>query len=294
MVTGIIYCWKNKVNNKIYIGSTSAPNRRIYDHLRRSTNPELREDFVKYGLPSFEFTILEFIEFTFATPKEDIRKQLWGKEQHYVDELLIENGELKPCAYNMCASVSGEGRTYTEKQRKNMSDGGKGKVLSESHKKRISDNHNSKQAGFVSWTKGKSLSNAHRLAISTGQTNRKTSVAQYNKEGVLVGVFSSLSDATKHNKFTDSSNISRCISQTNRTYKTFYWRKTNNDTPPPHQIETPIRPKIKMYDSSMKLLGVYKNSFTIEKMAGVHHTVVNAAITKQSQTKTGFYFEYEK
>lgn len=278
----------------MYVGSTSAPNRRIYDHLRRSSNLELREDFITYGLPSFEFTILEFVEFPLTTPKAEVRECLWEKEQLYVNLLLVERGKLKPCSYNVCLSVRGEGRVFTLEARRAMSEGGKGKILSEDHKRKISENHISKQPGYVNHFKGKEFTDAHKQAISCGLLNQKVRVAQYDSAGMLVSVFISLREAAQINKYPDASNISRCINSTDRTYKDCYWRRIKKGGVVPDKIEIVAPPKIIMYDSSMNVLGVYKNSFAIENEAGVHHTVVNRHLNNQSQTRTGYYFEYEK
>ena len=87
---GYIYCIRNKINNKKYIGQTSEKrgyNHRISKHKGQLINNKhysknLQEDFNKYGMDNFEFFILD--EFTF-TNKELLKKVLIDMEKFYID-----------------------------------------------------------------------------------------------------------------------------------------------------------------------------------------------------------------
>lgn len=59
-----IYCIKNKVNNKVYIGSSNGIERRFKKHKTelntfKHSNTYLTRAFIKYGRESFDFIILE-------------------------------------------------------------------------------------------------------------------------------------------------------------------------------------------------------------------------------------------
>ena len=85
---GYIYCIRNKINNKKYIGQTSWNiNKRLNKHKGQLINNKhysknLQEDFNKYGIDNFEFIILD--EFTFSN-KELLKKVLIDMEKFYID-----------------------------------------------------------------------------------------------------------------------------------------------------------------------------------------------------------------
>lgn len=62
-----VYCIKNKINNKVYIGeSINIPNR-WEKHLNKLNNKThgnyaLQSDYLKYSYENFEFTVLEYID----------------------------------------------------------------------------------------------------------------------------------------------------------------------------------------------------------------------------------------
>ena len=91
---GWIYCIRNKINDKKYIGQTSWNiNKRISKHKGQLINNKhysknLQEDFNKYGMDNFEFIILD--EFTF-TNKELLKKVLLDMEKFYINLWDTEN-----------------------------------------------------------------------------------------------------------------------------------------------------------------------------------------------------------
>ena len=91
---GWIYCIRNKINNKKYIGQTSWDiNKRISKHKgqlinNKHYNKNLQEDFNKFGIDNFEFFILD--EFTFSD-KELLKKVLLDMEKFYIDLWDTEN-----------------------------------------------------------------------------------------------------------------------------------------------------------------------------------------------------------
>ena len=91
---GWIYCIRNKINNKKYIGQTAWNiNKRLNKHKGQLINNKhysknLQEDFNKFGIDNFEFFILD--EFTFSD-KELLKKVLLDMEKFYIDLWDTEN-----------------------------------------------------------------------------------------------------------------------------------------------------------------------------------------------------------
>lgn len=56
-----IYCIKNKINGKLYIGKTKKPNRRLVEHkiLVGKKRHKLYDAILHYGWDNFEFIILD-------------------------------------------------------------------------------------------------------------------------------------------------------------------------------------------------------------------------------------------
>jgi group I intron endonuclease len=95
-----IYAIKNKINDKMYIGSSISIEHRFYTHkLNLSKNVHgaklLQEDWDNLGESNFEFIVLEEL----INPTKD---QLFKKEQYYID--LYESYDT---GYNYCKIASG-------------------------------------------------------------------------------------------------------------------------------------------------------------------------------------------
>ena len=83
-----IYQILNKINGKLYIGSTSESFRKRFNlhkyHLRndKHKNSHLQYAWNKYGEESFEFSIIEISE---------IKEEVLDREQYYIDSFDFEN-----------------------------------------------------------------------------------------------------------------------------------------------------------------------------------------------------------
>lgn len=79
-----IYCIRNTVNDKVYIGKSKNIYKRIHQHLydfknqRKHENPHLLNSWNKYGKDVFEYFVLEFLE-----EDEELVAQ---RELHWMDE----------------------------------------------------------------------------------------------------------------------------------------------------------------------------------------------------------------
>ena len=80
MATCGIYQIRNKVNGKIYIGSSKNIEHRWRGHQKGKTNSHLAASQNKYGLDNFEYTVLE----------ECSKDTLLQREQYYLDKFHPE------------------------------------------------------------------------------------------------------------------------------------------------------------------------------------------------------------
>lgn len=95
-----IYCIKNKVNSKLYIGKSKNLHRRKYQHLselkhNKHKNKYLQASVNKYGIENFVFEVLEFCEIN-ELPKLEYHwinhYKTHIRDIGYNIELLDENG----------------------------------------------------------------------------------------------------------------------------------------------------------------------------------------------------------
>ncbi len=144
-----IYCIKNIVNNKIYVGQTINFNHRKWQHTGRLRsnkhfNKHLQRAWNKYGENKFEFIILEYV--IKNNKKLDIIETRWIKE-------------LKAVDYKFGYNINSEGSTCL---------GFKRGSLSEEHKKKISIASSGENNGFYD----KKHTEENKLKMSNSAKNR--------------------------------------------------------------------------------------------------------------------------
>ena len=112
-----IYSIKNIQNNKIYIGSSIAIERRWKEHLNKlrlnkHENRRLQNSWNKYGEEAFKFNILEIVE-----PTKDL---ILSREQFFIDQYKSYD---KLFGFNLFKIAgSPQGTLWTEEQKANLSE----------------------------------------------------------------------------------------------------------------------------------------------------------------------------
>lgn len=165
-----IYEIRNKLNGKVYVGSSIDIEKRWRKHhstLRRRQhgNPHLQAAWNKYGEGAFVFAVLEVVE----------DGALLATEQGYLDELFASGD-----CYNMGQDATAPwlGRTHTDAARRKLSDAGMGNQHSKGYKhtaetkRRMSESH-----------KGHTLSEEHKRKISESHMGKKLSKEHRRKLG---------------------------------------------------------------------------------------------------------------
>lgn len=126
-----IYKFTNKINKKVYIGSSITIEERYKEHIRK-TNPniKLRRAIKKYGLDNFYFEVLEKVDTIPFITLTELNTKLVKREQYYLDlyyaqEFIRSHGKdkrFKTLTYNSNPTAGGnEGRVYTESSKRKMS-----------------------------------------------------------------------------------------------------------------------------------------------------------------------------
>lgn len=112
-----IYCFRNKINGKCYIGQAINLKNRYNDHMRKYKNHGhcmyLYRAFNKYGIDNFEYFVVERVEFC-----DNIKEVLDDLEKKYIQEYDSYNN-----GYNL--TLGGDagvlGLKMTEEQRAKIS-----------------------------------------------------------------------------------------------------------------------------------------------------------------------------
>lgn len=85
MKRGVIYCYTNKINGKCYIGLTTNEGVRKVQHLKDALNYDSKRPFHcairKYGIDSFEYTVLEELN---NHCEKTLKKELALLEMYYI------------------------------------------------------------------------------------------------------------------------------------------------------------------------------------------------------------------
>lgn len=182
----LIYCIKNKITNKIYIGQTCKKfDKRFKNHLKTAKSGAgfyLHNAIRKYGIENFETTILETV-LDFAATNE--------KEIFWIAHFNSNNSQF---GYNLTSGGAGtSGHSVSEETKQKLSALNKGKKLSEETKNKISNT-----------TKGKipSEETKKKLSIAAQQRQRQSRTGAKNSEA--------------HNEAIKKANAGRVISEETR------------------------------------------------------------------------------
>lgn len=229
-----IYKITNKENGKFYVGSAQNLRRRKNSHLnclKRGVhdNEHLQRSYDKYGIDSFDFSIIELCEID----------ALLEREQYYLDQYF----GLNEC-YNMSryASHPMKGRKHTKETREKMSASAKGKPKTVSQiekmkgdnnpskrkevRDKISKNHQSKKEGYISASKGKKHSSEAKQKISD---KKSITVCQINKDTKeVISTYKSSVEAMKKTGI-DQASIKRVCTNKQKTAGGYLWKRLSVD-----------------------------------------------------------------
>lgn len=214
-----IYKIRNKLNNKIYIGSSANIKSRWACHVAQLNGQYhhsvyLQRSWNKYGSDNFIFEIIENCTVD----------KLLEIEQNYLDTLKpydVKNG------YNTIRIAGGvSGYTHTTESKELMRNAKLGINLSDEHKQKI-------KMGCA----GRKLSESHKQKLSIIKKNKPTgcaatsginhpkskSVIQYDKNGNYIKTWDN-ANTVKEILGYSQSNISQCCLNIRKSAHNFIWK----------------------------------------------------------------------
>lgn len=106
-----IYCIKNDINNKVYVGKAKNLSNRWEQHKSKllknnHDNIFLQQDFNEYGIDAFTFSVLEYVP-----EQPNLDKVLFAKEKEWGDKLNARNAEY---GYNIANFQKQKENDYKE------------------------------------------------------------------------------------------------------------------------------------------------------------------------------------
>jgi group I intron endonuclease len=142
-----IYCIKNIVNGKMYIGQASDLYHRKAHHfsdLKNNKHPNLhlQNSWNKYGKDNFKFYILLYCEFFELTRYEQFFVDLFTPEILYNKQLICVDSNLGGYASpetRLKMSQSRKGKPRSDETKRKISEGKKGKSRSKEARDKLSE-----------------------------------------------------------------------------------------------------------------------------------------------------------
>ncbi len=243
-----IYMIKNKVNEKIYIGSSVDIDNRLVHHinsLKRGDHHSihLQRAWNLYGAENFTFeTIEEVKRYEIETDEEFKNRLVHVREQHYLDTLFPWKRKI---GYNICSIADSPlgikrsektkeklrifftGKTRSEETKQKISEGLKN---SENWKKSVTSDEFKEKMRLLNlgeknpmWNKEGVHGEEHYMWGRFGKLHHRAKIVlQYEKDGTFVKEWESIADAQRAGY--GQSNISSCCSGKLKSAYGYVWK----------------------------------------------------------------------
>jgi group I intron endonuclease len=202
-----IYCIRNKVNNKVYIGKAKCIYRRIRQHInnlnkknRKEENDHLINAWHKYGRLNFEYFVIEYIPLD--TLKE--RELYWQKVYKCTD---------RKRGYNF-REDSETGCVVSQETRKK---------LSEAQVKRFSDPKERQKVSHTYWKDNPEATK--QMAKKVSEATIKYYIDQYTKDGQFIKRWNSVKEIIEENPSYKWQQIYSVCSGHKPSIYGFVWKK---------------------------------------------------------------------
>lgn len=235
-MTGYIYKFTNRINDKVYIGQTYNLQTRLNSHKSKALNTKNKfyNAIRKYGWENFELSILSTIT---ANTKEELSSLLDKLEIEYIKQYNSYKsgynstlGGHSKRGYKLSEEFSEKckSRTYSDDTRKKMSISAKNRIISEETRLKLRNSaikrNFSKYRELTTSSRNKAIKRALGVPVLQLDVN-------FN----IINRFDSISDAIKYIKNSISPNLTlvgirkgllrHCTDETKKLlYKGFIWK----------------------------------------------------------------------
>jgi group I intron endonuclease len=274
---------KNKINGKMYIGSSVNINKRWTEHKNalkdnKHHSVKFQRSYNKYGEHNFEFCVIEYIE---------DKINLIKREQYYIDFYKAEE-----IGYNICPTAgSSLGRITSDETKQKLKVANIGKKPSEETKKKMSENN------ARIW-KGKKFSKEYKEKISIGkkdkykgensplygrklnqETKNKISKSNKGKQGFWKG--KSHTDETKNKISKIRKERGLAVGENNPMFGKNHTDDTKN------KISAANSVKVVMIDKNCNyFIKIFNSIRDAEKEMGIHNQSITNVCKKKLHHKT--------
>jgi group I intron endonuclease len=238
-----IYCIRNTINNKRYIGKSKNIIRRFSEHksaFRKGTNTKisyhLKNAVAKYGVDSFEFTVLETINTLDDGLLSDLEVSYMDKFEttHRDKGYNLKRDSSTSCVYSddtkkrMSTRQLGEsnnnwGNSWDEEMKNKMSEIAKrrhssGEIYGEEWRSKLSESSKSMWANMTENEKDE-------VMRKQSESSSKYKYLQFTKTGEFVRGWGSVREILKANPDYKRAGVNSAASGYKKSYKGFVWTK---------------------------------------------------------------------
>lgn len=240
-----IYCIRNKVNNKVYIGKSKNIYTRITQHislLRRKSKDENRyliNSWYKYEEDKFEYFVLEYLNLDEQLLKE--RELFWIETYNSTDRKVGYNLRKDSSTNMVCHDETRKLQSENTKGNKNPNfqhywSEEKKIAMSKLKKKQykegiVKPNLDAVYKGISQrnkrWIKNPELKN--QMIEKIRKINTKYKIYQYSKDNKLIRIWNCVNDIIKENSNYKKHNIYAVCSGEKPTMYGYKWCKILND-----------------------------------------------------------------
>lgn len=212
-----IYCIRNTINNKVYVGKSLNVRQRVYNHIgglnakdKKRENQHFINSWWKHGRDNFEYFILEVIDKTVENFETFIKE----RELFWMDTYKSNQREF---GYNLRRDSATNMICHEETRKK----------MSKSHIKRFEDpNERLKISEFSKefWKNNPEIKEQMKEKVSNKHTRYR--IYQYSKDGsILIKVWEKLKNIIVENPSYKVHNIYACCSGEKPSMYGYRWVK---------------------------------------------------------------------
>lgn len=206
-----IYCIRNTINQKVYIGKAKCIYVRMKGHntalntRNKDENPHLINSWHKYGKDNFEYLVLEYLPFEPNLIAE--RELFWIKNYNATDPSKGYNLRLD----------SSTGMITHESTRVKLRAAQRRRCENPEHKVRLREYILKYREDNPNWKE--------QMSKAVSESKRIYTFEQYTRDNILVRIWKSVEEIVSHNPSYKWQNIYSVCNGYKKTYMGYIWKK---------------------------------------------------------------------